>query len=199
MRHSRLKETDALLPDKMDKIEELFYGVLTTIYVAWDPVKDPLMPTGPGGDHHYLSASVLEKLLAYCRKQMKAPVTLFRSLEQLLRRSDLIKPGLLGISPSGKKLSQDIKETKDTLDGRIAGLINMLSNLSTSLTTTISSLDRNGEKYEVLFGRTSDHRDNVADKISRLKSLQNKLERRFAMIAKRGAISIISPGNEDTN
>ena len=65
----------------MDKIEELFYGVLTTIYLAWDPDKDPLMPTGPGWDHHYLSASTLEKLLAYCRKQMKAPVALFRSLE----------------------------------------------------------------------------------------------------------------------
>ena len=124
----------------MEKIEELFYGVLTTIYLAWDPDKDPLMPTGPGWDHHYLSASTLEKLLAYCRKQMKAPVALFRSLEQLLRRTDLIRPGLLGISPSGKKLSQDIKEMKDALDGRIAGLINMLSNLSTSLTATIASL-----------------------------------------------------------
>ena len=106
----------------MDKIEELFYGVLTTIYLAWDPDKDPLMPTGPGWDHHYLSASALEKLLAYCTKQMKAPVTLFRSLEHLLRRTDLLRPGLLGISPSGKKLSQDIKETKDALDRRIAGL-----------------------------------------------------------------------------
>ena len=148
--HSRVKETDALLLDKMDKIEELFYGVLTTIYVAWDPDKDPLMPTGPGGDHHYLSTSVLKKLLPYCMKQMKAPVTLFRSLEHLLRRADLLKPGLLGISPSAKKLSQDIKETKDTLDKRIAGLINALSNLSASLTATITSLDPNGEKYEVL-------------------------------------------------
>ena len=75
----------------------------------------------------------------------------------------------------------------------------MLSKILTSLTTTIASLDRNGEKYDVLYGRTLDHRDSVADKISRLKSLQNKLERRLATIAKRGAISIISPGNEDTN
>ena len=87
---------------------------------------------------------------------METPVTLFRSLEELLRKADLITPGLLRADPSGKKLSQDIKETKDALDGRITGLINVLSNISTSLTTTITSLDCNGEKYDVLFGRTSD-------------------------------------------
>ena len=96
------------------------------------------------------------RFLAYCTKQTQAPVALFKSLEHLLRRADLLKPGLLGISPSAKKLSQDIKETKD-------------------------------------------RRDSVADKISRLKLLQNKLERRLTMIAKKGAISIVSPGCGDTN
>ena len=83
------------------------------------------------------------------------------------------------------KLSQEIKEMKDALDKRIGGLINMLSNLSTSLTATITSLDPNGEKYEVLHGRTSDHQDSVMDKISRLKSFQKKLLRRTMTIAKR--------------
>ena len=158
----------------MDKVEQFFYGVLTTIYLAWDPDKDPTMPTGPGRDHHYLSTMTLEKLITYCRKQIITPVALFRSLEELLRKADLITPGLLGAGPSGKKLSQDIKETKDALDGRITGLINVLSNISTSLTTTITSLDRNGEKYDVLFRRTSDRQESVADKINRLNSLQKK-------------------------
>ena len=129
----------------MDRIEELFYGVFTTIYVAWEPDKDPLIPTGPGWGYHNLAVLSVEKLLAYCRKQMKAPVALFRSLEELLRRADLITRGLHGAGLSGKKLSQDIKETKNALNVRIAGSINVLSNISTSLTTTIASLDRNGE------------------------------------------------------
>ena len=114
------------------------------------------------------------RFLTYCTKQTQAPVTLFKSLEHLLRRSDLLKPGLLGISPSAKKLSQDIKETKDALDKRIAGLINVLSNLLASLTTAIASLDPNGEKYEVLYGRTSDRQDSMTNKISRLQLLQKK-------------------------
>ena len=140
----------------MDNIQDLFFGILTILYVSWDPDKDPIMPTGPSGDYHQLSASALEKLLAYCTKQMKAPVALFRSLEHLLRRSDLLKPGLLRISPSAKRLSKEIKEMKDTLNRRIAGLINALSNLSMSLTAAITSLDHNGEKYEILYSRTSD-------------------------------------------
>ena len=39
----------------------------------------------------------------------------------------------------------------------------------------------------------------MADKISRLKSLQKKLERRLGTIAKKGAISIVSQGCGDTN
>ena len=31
----------------MKKIQDLFFGVLTTLYVAWDPDKDPTIPTGP--------------------------------------------------------------------------------------------------------------------------------------------------------
>ena len=27
----------------MDKVEQFFYGVLTTIYISWDPNKDPTM------------------------------------------------------------------------------------------------------------------------------------------------------------
>ena len=99
-----------------------------------------------------MSTTTLEKLIIYCRNQIIPPVTLFRSLEELLRRADQIRPGSLGAGPSGKKLSQDIKEMKDALDGRITGLINVLSNILTSLTTTIASLDHNGEIYDVLFG-----------------------------------------------
>ena len=65
-------------------------------------------------------------------------------------------------------LSQEIKKTKDALDKRIEGIIGALSNLSVSLTATIASLDSDGEKYEVLHGRTSDRQDSVMDKISRL-------------------------------
>ena len=151
--------------------------------MAWDANKDPQIPTGPDGDHQFLSASILMRFLAYCTKQTQAPVALLRSLEHLLRRADLLKPGLLGISPSAMKLSQEIKETKDALDQRIAGLINMLSNLSMSLTATIASLDPDGKKYEVLHGRTSDRQDSMMDKISRLQSFQKKLERRIMTIA----------------
>ena len=103
----------------MDNIQELFFGVLTTLYMAWDPDKDPIMPTGPSGNHHQLSAPALEKLLAYCTKQMKAPVALFRSLEHLLGRSVLLKPGLLGISPSAKRLSKEIKERRTPSAGEL--------------------------------------------------------------------------------
>ena len=86
----------------MNKIQDLFFGTLTTLYVAWDPNKDPPIPVVPDGDHYQLSAPALQELLAYCMEQIRAPVALYRSLEHLLRRADLLKPGLLGPSPSAK-------------------------------------------------------------------------------------------------
>ena len=104
----------------MDWIEEFFYGVFTTIYVAWDPQKDPLIPNSPGLDHQNLAISSIEKLLSYCRKQIKALVTLFRSLEELLKKADLMRPSLFRAGPKGKKLSEDIKVKKNAFNGTVA-------------------------------------------------------------------------------
>ena len=94
----------------------------------------------------------------------------------MLKKADLIRPSLLGAYPQGKKISEEIKATKSAFDGMVAGLINKLSTLSTSLTFTLASLDPVSENYEVLLGRTTDRQDCVATKLSRLVSLKNKLE-----------------------
>ena len=82
-----------MLTDITDKVEKIFYRVLTTIYLSWDPDKDPTMPTGLGPDHHNLPPQTLEKHITYGRQQTITPVALFRPLEELLRRADLVKPG----------------------------------------------------------------------------------------------------------
>ena len=89
----------------MDEIEQFFYGILTTIYISWDPDKDLSMPTGPDQNYHYLPPKTLEKHITYCRKKSITPVALFRSLQELLRKADLITPGSPGVSPSGRDLS----------------------------------------------------------------------------------------------
>ena len=61
-------------------------------------------------------------------------------------------------------------ETKVALDRKIADLLNALSTLSTSLNVTIASLDPDGEKYNVIHGRTTDHQDSIDSKIDRLSS-----------------------------
>ena len=124
----------------MDWIEELFYGVFTTLHVAWDSNKDPSIPNGPGLDHQNLAISSIEKHLSYCRDQIRAPVELFRSLESLLKKADLIRLSLFRDGPQGKKMSEEIKATKSAFNEMVAGLINKLSVLSTSLTSTIASL-----------------------------------------------------------
>ena len=155
----------------MDEIEKFFYGILTTIHISWDPDKDN-SATGPDREHHYLPPRTLEKQITFCRQETITPVTLFRSLEELFRRVDLAKPGSPAVGPSGRDLSQDIRETKDALLGMIKGLISMLSHLLVSLTNTVASLDY--EKHDVLYGRTSNHRDSIETKIERLKLQMRK-------------------------
>ena len=123
--------------------------------MALDPEKDPSIPNGPGLDHQNLAISSIEKPLSYCRDQIRAPVELFRSLESLLKKADLIRLSLFGAGPQGKKMSEEIKAMKTAFDGTVAGLINKLSVLSTSLTSTVASLDPGSKSYEVLLGRTT--------------------------------------------
>ena len=169
----------------MDGIEGLFFGVVTTLYTGWDPNKDPFIPNGLGLDHQDLAISSIENLLSYCLDQIKAPVELFRTLQSWLKKAELIRPTLLGAGPQGKNISEEIKRTKSALDGIVAGLKGKLSVLSTSLTSTIISLDPRSKSYDVLMGRTTDRQDSVSTKVGRLVSLQNKLERRLAALTQK--------------
>ena len=53
------------------KIEDLFYGANCTLYVGWDPNKDPTIPVGPDGGYYRFSAPALQEKLAYCAEQAR--------------------------------------------------------------------------------------------------------------------------------
>ena len=177
----------------MDGIKGLFIGVVTTLYVGWDPDKDPSIPNGPGLDHQDLAILLIENLLSYCQEQIKAPVELFRSLESWLKKAELIRPNLLRAGPQGKRISEEIKSIKTAFDGVIAGLIGTLSTLSTSLNLMVASLDPRSESYDVLIDRTTDRQDSVSTKLGRLVSLQNKWERRLAALAWKEVLYSVNP------
>ena len=102
----------------MDDVEKFFYGVQTVIHISWDPDKAN-SPTDPNRDHHYSPSEILEKHITFCRQETITMVALYWSLEGLVRRADLAKLGLPALGPSGRDLSQDIKDTKDALFVRI--------------------------------------------------------------------------------
>ena len=140
------------------KIVDLFYDTYCTLYIGWDPNKDPTLPVGPNRGYRQFPPA-LQEMLTYCAKQARAPVALYKSLESLSKRAVLFKRGMLGPGPGTDKLARAIMETKTALDKIVMDLLNRLSTLSISLDVTINILDK--EKHDVILGRSRNHLDSI--------------------------------------
>ena len=174
------------------KIIKVFYDTYCTLYIGWDPSREPTLQVGPDGGYRQFSPQTLQELLTYCAEQARAPIALYKSLEFLSQRAILFKKGLLGVGPGTDKLARTILDTKAELDKIVTDLLGKLSTLSISLDITINVLDE--EKHGTILRRSLEHLESVRSRTDRLLHMKERLSKRIERIAKQGAVSLTKFG-----